>query len=375
VVVGPLAEYADGLRGVLALAGYRPGSVERQVGVLAHLSRWLRFEGLAAGELTAGRVEEFADARRAAGYQRGLTVRSLATVVDFLRAEAVVPPPAVAEVTPVDVVVEAYRCWLVSERGSAPRTVGRYVGTARRFLAERSGSGGGGGGVEGLSAEEVHAFLLRECARLSVGAAKGRVSELRSLLRFLYLERHTEVLLASAVPGVAGWHGATLPRTLEAGQVAGLLASCDRSRPTGRRDFAILIVLARLGLRAAEVAGLELDDIDWRAGEIVVRSKGRRQDVLPLPADVGEALAAYVADDRPRVVCRSVFIRGRAGVPVVSAHWLRHTLATELLRRGAPLVEISQLLRHRDPAATVMYAKVDRGALRLVARPWPAGAP
>jgi integrase/recombinase XerD len=242
---------------------------------------------------------------------------------------------------------------------------------------------------------DVVEFLVREYARLTVGAGKGRVAELRSLLRFLYLMGLTSLPLATAVPPVAGWRDTKVPTGIATDDVQRLLESCDRRSSGGIRDFAILTVVARLGLRSAEVARLELDDIDWRAGEIVVRGKARRQDRLPLPSDVGEALTAYLCDARPPAPIRQVFLAQkapkrairpdlvsdvarraceRAGVPRVGAHRLRHALATELLRRGATLVEVGQILRHRDLATTAVYAKVDLGSLRSVALPWPGAA-
>jgi site-specific recombinase XerD len=297
--------------------------------------------------------------------------------------------------TPLDVLVERYHGWLVEDRGLATRTIGRYEGTARRFLEDRRVAvAARTTGVEDLSGADVTAFLLGECSRLAVGSAKGRVAELRSLLRFLFLEGLTPMALATAVPPVAGWHDSGLPTTLAASEVSALLVNCDRTQLTGLRDFAILTLLARLGLRAAEVAGLKLGDVDWQAGEIAIRGKGRRDDRLPLPVDVGEALVAYLANGRPRVESRTLFLSCRAplralhpnsisrvvwcaclraGLAPVSAHRLRHTLATEMLRHGAALAEISQVLRHRDLATTAVYAKVDRVALRAVAQPWPAG--
>jgi len=189
--------------------------------------------------------------------------------------------------------------------------------------------------------------------------------------------------------------GGQLPRALPSELVAALLASCDSSTLTGRRDFAILTVLVRLGLRAGEVAGLELEDIDWHHGELVVRGKGARRDRLPVPVDVGEALVAYLAGGRPQVECRAVFLRvhapitsmtysnvselvrracRRAGIAPVSAHRLRHSAATTMLRNGASLNEVGQVLRQSRPATTAMYAKVDRVALRALAQPWPRTA-
>ena len=312
-------------------------------------------------------------------------------MLGFLRGLGVVPAENVGA-TPVELLVGRYRVWLVEDRGLAARTVGRYEMTARRFLASRA-SATGGCGAEGLSGVDVTGFLLAECSRVSVGSAKGRVAELRSLLRFLFVEGLTATALAAAVPPVAGWRDTALPPTLSRVQVTAMLDSCDRATVTGCRDFAILMVLARLGLRAAEAAGLTLDDLDWRAGEVVVRGKGRRDDRLPLPVDVGEAIAAYVGGSRPRVACRAVFLTRyapmRAMAPVtvskvavaasrraglaeaVPAHRLRHGLAADMLRHGAVLADISQVLRHRDLATTAIYAKVDHAALRELALDWP----
>jgi site-specific recombinase XerD len=266
----------------------------------------------------------------------------------------------------------------------------RYETLARRFLGERVASGNERG-AENLTGADVSAFLVRECARVSVGSAKGRVAELRSFLRFLHLRGFTELALADAVPPVAGWRETGIPQTIARGEVERLLDGCDRSRLDGVRDFAILMLLARLGLRSVEVARLELDDLDWRRGELVVCGKARRQDPLPLPSDVGEALAAYLSL-RGAHNARRVFLTlraptrpirpdlvgdvvqracKRAGVAHVGAHRLRHTLASELLREGASLIDISQVLRHRDLATTAIYAKIDLGRLRQVAQPWP----
>jgi site-specific recombinase XerD len=359
---------------------------------MAHLSQWMADEGTDPGELSQDRVEQFLAVLRMQ-WTRPPTVRTLAPLLCWLRERHVIPPVMITPAsTPLDALVRRYHDWLVEDRGLAIRTVRRYEGTARRFLEARRTVAGRSTGVEGLSGADVTTFLLGECARLAVGSAKGVVTDVRSLLRFLFLANLTPTALAAAVPPVAGWRETGLPATLAASEVRALLDSCDQGHTTGRRDFAILTLLARLGLRAAEVAGLELEHVDWRAGEIVVRGKGRRVDRLPLPVDVGEALAAYLADGRPRVTCRGLFVTRqppvramhphtvsgvvrsaclRAHLAPVGAHRLRHALASELLRRGAALPEIGQVLRHRHLTSTAVYAKVDRVALRAVARPWP----
>ena len=272
-------------------------------------------------------------------------------------------------------------------------TVLRYETLARRFLSGRV-SATDELGVADLDGAVVSRFLLGECGRVCLGSAKGKVAELRSLLRFLHVRGLVARSLAESVPGVAGWRETTIPPTMPRADIERLLAGCDRSTLGGARDHAMLMLLARLGLRSIEIARLQLDDLDWRAGEVLVRGKARRDDRLPIPADVGAALAEYLAL-RGRRDCRSVFLTLRApirpiraelvgdvvqrhcrqaGVPHVGPHRLRHTLATEMLARGAALVEISQVLRHSDLATTAIYAKVDLGRLRQVARTWPGAA-
>jgi integrase/recombinase XerD len=238
-------------------------------------------------------------------------------------------------------------------------------------------------------------FVLAECASRSVGSAKYIVCGLRSLLRYLYVAGHIDAALDAAVPSAAGWRLASLPITFGPDEVARLLASCDRRTTFGRRDYAVLVVLSRLGLRAGEVAALELGDIDWRVGEVVVRGKGRRAERLPLPVDVGEALTGWLRRGRPQCEATTVFTRVRAphraltstgasnivraasvraGLPAVHAHRLRHTAATEMLRAGASLREVGQVLRHASVLSTAIYAKVDHNRLRTLAVPWPGAA-
>jgi len=349
---------------------------------------------LGPGDLTAARFGEFS-AVCAAGIERPVGYRTLGALVGYLRDLGVVPEAGVGA-TPVDELVDRYRSWMVEDRALAARTIGRYEETARRFLAARVGRRGGGCGAEDLAGSEVFGFLLAETERVSVGSAKGRVAELRSLLRFLFLEGWTTSPLAVSIPPVAGWRDTTLPATLSRSQVEAIVAAHDTTTATGRRNYAIVLVLARLGLRAAEVGALQLEDVDWRAGQLIVRGKARRDDSLPLPADVGKAIAAYLTDGRPQTPCRAVFITRfaplkelasqsvskivydasrRAGMdPPVCSHRLRHALATNMLAAGVRLPDIGQVLRHRDLATTAVYAKVDHTALRELAIAWPQTA-
>ncbi len=387
---GWLGLQVEGYRAWLADRGYTPATVRNMLKDLGQVGVWMSVAGLDAGQLDEDAMAAFLAARQAAGRRRALGPRAMVPLLSYLR-EAGVTPAARPPQELLGALLGEYRIWLVQERGLAAATVLRYENTARRFLQQQA-MAGGVLDPAGLAGADVTAFLLRECGRVSAGSAKGRVAELRAVLRFLYLQGLTPLRLGTAVPPVGGWRLAALPPTMTAADVQLLLDSCDRGTDTGVRDLAIITLVARLGLRSVEVARLELADVDWRAGELVVRGKARRQDRLPLPADVGEALAAYLARSRTPAGARRLFLtckapRGpiradlvgdvveracrRAGVPRVGPHRLRHALAAELLRQGAGLAAISQVLRHQDLATTALYAKVDLDTLRHVAQPWP----
>ena len=388
-VSGPLALWEAPYRSWLAAQGFTPGTIGDVMFHLDGLSGWLERERVAVSELTPERVGEFERERLAAGYCRRWA-RCARLPLRFLREVGAAPQiPAPARVDgPVERVLVDYRAYLARERGLAEDTIGNYERVARLFLVDclevRRLA------LEELTAADVSAFLARECPKRSVSGARSLVFMLRPLLRYLHVTGRIGAPLRWSLPAVADLRDRSLPRGLDAATVGKLLASCDRRRTVGRRDYAILLLMARLGLRAGEVAALALDDLDWRAGEIVVHGKGDRDDRLPLPIDVGEALVDYLRD-RPRADSRIVFMRvlapagplghgvksvvptacERAGVPVVGAHRLRHTTATGMLSAGASLPEIAQVLRHRQLRSTVIYAKVDRKALRPLGLPWP----
>jgi site-specific recombinase XerD len=393
-VTGPLGRYAAGFVAELVEAGYRPNSAAVQLRLLAHLSRWLEREGLEPGELRERQLERFR-LEDLAGV-RGLWIADgLVPLLTYLRQLGVVPSADEPARSSVELLLDRYREYLLVERGLTAGTARGYLDCVRPFLAMRAGADGGLE-LAGLTPNDVLGFVLADCERGPRRSAKLMVTALRSLLVFLHVEGMTGRPLAQVVPSVAFWRLQGLPRGLDADQVRALLASCDAETLNGRRDLAILLLLVRLGMRRGEVAGLRLDDIDWRAGELLVRGKGPRVERLPLPSDVGEALVAYLRDGRPADTrTRAVFMRvrapraaitppgvtqvvvsasKRAGLGEVTAHRLRHTAASELLRHGAPLVEIGQLLRHRTELTTTIYAKVDRDRLRELALPWPGGA-
>lgn len=387
---GLMAVHVEPFGEWLRAAGYTPGSTRGLLMVMGQLGRWME-SSVEQEQLTLADLDSFAEWLRCRSAHRVPRLRGNDPLRSYLIEAGVVRLPALPPPGEVDVLLDGFRGWMIDERGLAAGTVLRYENTARRFLNERHLACGSGFITE-LTARDVVGFLVVECGRVSAGSAKGRVVELRALLRYLFLHGFTSRSLAVAIPPVAGWHGTTIPKTITAARIEELIASCDVTTPTGRRDRAVMLLVARLGLRSVEVVNLELGDIDWRAGEIVVRGKARREDRMPLPFEVGEAITDYLMSGRPTSTSRRVFLTAKApirpipparvndicrracvriGIGRVGAHRLRHTLASELLRHGSTIVEISQVLRHRDLATTAIYAKVDLDTLRQVALPWP----
>jgi integrase/recombinase XerD len=392
---GPLVSFAEGFWQGLLGQGHPPGGAKHHLVLMGQLNRWMSDQGLEAEDLTPAVAERFLVSRRACGQRRVPTLASLAPLFDYLRSQRVLPLEQPTVPTRRDELVERYQRHLAGGRGLTPATVLRYERFARRFLAGRSAGTGGETGAEGLTSAEVSAWMLEAGSRLTVESAKREAADLRALLRFLYLDGILAADLGGAMPPVAAWRGTRLPQTMSAADVDAVLDSCDRSTVSGRRDRAILVLLARLGLRSGEVAALRLGDVDWRAGEITVRGKARRTDRLPLLAEVGEALVAYLAGGRPGSGCPQLILTlyapprpihpssitnvvyracRRAGLARAGEHLLRHALATEMLRRGGDLTEIAQVLRQSDLGTTAGYAKIDRAALRMVTRPWPGVA-
>lgn len=388
---GSLIEHGRGFRGYLLELGYSASAANKHLQLLADLSHWLEREDICTDELAAASIERFFRRRRAQGRANLRTPRSLDPLLAYLRQLGVIKaPPQPVLTDPVEVFLDGYHGYLMVERGLVKGTARFYLHVARLFVSERRGEQG----IDwrSLRAVDVTGFTTRICRVRGVSSARQVVSALRCLLRYVRLEGLTELALDEAVLSVAGWNP-SLPRGISPVAVRALLSSCDRRRPIGRRDYAILMLLCRLGLRGGEVVGLTLDDIDWRAGEIVVAGKGGRRDRLPFPADVGAALVNYLRQDRPRIGGRAVFVRQfapirglattgairsvlarachRAGIAYVNPHRLRHTLASEMLAAGVSLGDIGQVLGHRGSVVTATYAKVDLQALRMVARRWP----
>ena len=394
---GPLASHIGGFAAQLSRKGYAQNTVHAKCAVLADLSRWLERRRLPLAALDEGRLTQFLATLRRRGEARRGDPATGQQLLGYLRDRDDIAAAAQRiDRTAAACLTRDFEEFLHCERGLSRSTVVSYLPIVRSFLDERFGRKALR--LEQLRAQDLHGFILREVQRVSRSHGKGVVTALRSFLRFLLQRGAIRTDLARMLPGVASWRLSHLPKTLSPEQVERLLACCDRSTSSGKRDYAILLLLARLGLRGGEVLAMTLDDLDWECGEMVVRGKGQRLERLPLPADVGVALACYLCDVRPVCATRRLFIRmkapqqGLAGPVAIccivrralrragldpelkGAHLLRHSLATNLLRRGASLSEIGQLLRHRQPTTTQIYAKVDIAALRGIALPWPRGA-
>jgi integrase/recombinase XerD len=391
-VSGPLAAEVHAFRAELIRRGYTARTSQDNAYVLACLSRWLEAEGLAPADLIAAQLERFARARREEGYRRWRTVRSLRLLLRHLREKGLVPASGEPEADdPAGRMLDAFGRYLRTERQLAERTVGLRVHLVRPFLAGLAGPDGAVR-LDQVSPAAVAAFVAGRSRVYAIGSVKQVTVALRSLLRYLFAAGLTDRDLSPSVPPVAGWRMSGLPAGSADGDVAAMLAGCDRSTAIGARDFAVLMLMSRLGLRACEIARMRLHDVDWRSGELSVRGKGGRIDRLPLPADVGDAVAGYLRLRRSPSACREVFLRTcgpdapmsrqsavmvprrageRAGLPAIGAHRLRHRAATLVVNNGGSLAEAAQLLRHGSETVTAIYAKVDRAALAAVACPWP----
>lgn len=387
---GALEPYMHGFAAELTRLGYRPNAAYNQLLLAAGLGRWLDQHGVPLSELTDRQATAFLAWRRQSGYRQWLSEKALIPLMPYLRSvEAIAAASIPAPAAPVDALLGRYRAWLIGERGVAVVTARCYLGLVRPFVAGRDAVR-----LAEITAADVISFVLASCARHRDGTAKLTVTALRSFLLFLHVDGHLPRPLAHVVPKVARSRLAGVPRGLDPRYVRALMDGCDRGTSAGLRDYAVLAVLSRLGLRAGEVARLRLEEIDWRNGQLQVTGKGNQVDLLPLPTDVGAAIAAYLQHGRPAPVdgARLVFLRARAphrgltaggvsalvrdaalraGLAPVGAHRLRHTLAEQMLSAGVALPQIGRVLRHRRTLTTAIYAKVDLDGLRTLARPWP----
>jgi site-specific recombinase XerD len=393
---GPLKKHLDAYAAVVAEQGYAPNSIRSQIVVIADLSQWLQQKRIEVASLDSNVVDRFLKTRGRPDAVRHGEARALDRFLSLLRQSGVVK---LRQSQPIESarqrVIEGFRRYLLQERRLSSATPHNYVPVIDQFLCERFP--GKAFNLSAIRAVDVTSFVRRHAPQLSPGRASLMVTALRSFFRYLLLRGEVRTDLAACVPTVPRWSFSSLPKYLSAEAVQRVLKGCDRQTPIGRRNYAILLLLARLGLRAGEVVALDLDDIDWKEGLIAIRGKGGKSVLLPMPVDVGEAIADYLRRDRPRCSVRRVFIRDRAPLigfrnslaistlamralklagiesPHTGAHVFRHSLATSLLREGCSLDEIGELLRHQSPNTTTIYAKVDVTALRTLALPWPGG--
>lgn len=392
---GPLAVHIDSFAERLLNQGYAINTCKAKVLLVTNLSHWVERKQLQISDLDEQKINEFIKYRTIHYRSNRYENPTLRDFLVHLRGAGIVPVPAPAADTSLGRIESSFARYLDQERGLSQATIDTYIPIARRFLSERFGTDIIL--IEKLIPPDITQFILHHAHIGSPSRAKLVVTALRSFLYFLYQRGQTATDLSKFVPTVANWRLSELPKFLKPEEVERLLQGCDQSSPGGQRDYTILLLLARLGLRAGEVVHMVLDDIFWATGEFIVRGKSARQDRLPLPQDVGEALATYICHGRPRCSSRKVFIRmkaphqGFSGSCAISdivrrafaraklyrerkgAHLLRHSLATEMLRQGASLTEIGEILRHQLSHTTEIYAKVAVAELKSLAQPWIGG--
>ena len=394
---GPLIGDLAGFAAELAAQGYAAFTAERKLRLVKDLSGWLDQQGLGVDALDEQLFRAFLCARRVRSRPNGEATTGKQLLRHLRKCGRVPAAPAVAGYDgPIERIERAYEHFLVHERGLSPATVRRYLCIVHTFLTEQFGTQAVI--LETLVAQDANRFILRHARRLSRSHAKLFATALRSFLRHLYRRGDLCADLASAVPPVMHWRRSGLPKALAPGQVERIIESCDLGTATGRRNRAILLLLARLGLRVGEVTRLSLDDLDWNRGVVMVSGKSHRREPLPLSREVGEALVAWLCRGRPpcstrrlfvtlrppyrafadtttvRDVVRRSMVRIGIDAPFKGSHLMRHSLATAMLGHGASLEDIGQILRHRHPETTQIYAKVDLEALRDLAPAWPGGA-
>lgn len=390
LVVGPLEAYAPAVAQELARNGYTPFSAIQHVAFVAHLSHWMDNGHHGPEDLTTEILQEYFNDRREAGYVNYRTMKSAGPLLRVLASRDILITSEAKPSAP-QLLLDRFGDYLARVRGLATGTVTTYTGRIRPLARSRLETGGAG--FDDLNVADVRRFLSQRCAGEAASSAQLTVSALRAFLEFLHQEDTALSVQAAAVPSAARWTRAALPRDLDSGSVTVLLAGCDRDTGVGARDYAIMLLLSRIGLRAGEVAGLELGDMHWGAGEFLVHGKGDHLARFPLPVEVGEAIVEYLRRDRPTETNHSAVFLGhkaphnpltssglssavartsrRAGLGTIHAHRLRHTAATQMLNRGASLAEIGLVLGHQRQLTTAIYAKVDREGLRTLTRAWP----
>jgi len=392
----PLLPYLAAFERLLCSQGYAPPTIRLKLRLVRDFGLWLMERAVGLKDLSAEHAERYLRHRARHLRPRTDDIVGLRQLLDLLRKKGMVAQRRVCKQSmPLDRLVDQYALYLREERAVAPVTVALYSRVARGFLAQSFGEGRLN--LSALRTIVVLTFVQRQAARGSRKTAAYACSALRSFLDYLRYRGDVTIKLSAAVPTVANWSMPSIPRSIAPDHLRRVLASCNRRSAVGSRDYAILLLLARLGLRAGAVVALELDDVDWQAATLRVRGKGGHAHMLPLPVEVGEAIAAYLKIGRPISTNRRLFLRSRAPIqgfkssvavlsvvrqaliragidpPSKGAHQFRHALASEMLRRGASLLEIGQILDHRNPQTTAIYAKVDLASLHTLALAWPGG--
>ncbi len=391
---GELSAHVSTFMSVVSDLGYSPSTIQTQVKLLKSFMRWIEKNHVVASNIDEGITDRFLIESARKGTVRRGDNRTLRRFLDHLRIEGAIPhaKPTFND-SPMTFLKNRYEDYLQKERGLSADAGLRYWPYIQRFLLERFGDKPMR--FCQLVPQDIDHFILSHAHKRTPKSAQLMVSALRSFLRFLFRFGETKRDISTAVPTVAAWRLSDVPKYIKPEEVECLLDSCNRTTSVGRRNYSILLLIARLGLRAGEIVALELGDINWRTAELTVRGKGQFYDRLPLPQSVGEALAVYLKNDRPKCSTRRVFVRTKApyrglkdpstvstivrrtleksglNTPSKGAHLLRHSLATNMLRNGASMTEIGELLRHRSPNSTEIYAKVDIEGLRSIVRIWP----
>lgn len=393
---GPLGAYIDDFAQLLSEQCYTRECARRRLRLIAEFSHWLWGHHLTLGDITVASANRFLlwrARRRPVGYSSAACLKAFFEML--YRKGAVTTPVGAVKRTPIDDILGEFSLYLQQERALALGTIANYLLDARKFLVHRFRTGSID--LSKLTVAQVIESVRHLALPISRKRAKVMTSALRAFLRYARYQDLIRSNLAAGVPAIADWSVASIPKGLPPEHVKRALAACDRKTVIGRRDYAILLLLARLGLRAGEVCSLQLEDIDWDSGSLTVRGKGNYRAQLPLATDVGKAIAAYLKHGRQRSLSRSLFLKtcapvanlnsgtiglivnkalARAGINGCrkGAHQFRHALATKMLRQGASLAEIGEILGHQRPQTTAIYAKVDIASLRMLAFPWPGGA-
>ena len=389
-----LGAHINTFKSIVSDLGYSPSTIRSQLNLLRSFTKWVQGNHVVIAKINEGITDRFlTESGRKGAIRRGDN-RTLHRFLDHLRVEGAIPhPEPPLNESPLADLKSRYEDYLLKERGLSTVTGSRYWPYIQRFLVARFGDNPMRLGE--LCPQDIDHFLLRHAHERTPKAAQLMVSAMRSFLRFLFRYGETRRDLSTAVPTVPSWRLSEVPKYIKPEEIELVLEACDRTTSVGRRNYSILLLIARLGLRAGEVVALELGDINWRTSELTIRGKGQSCDRLPLPQSAGEALVIYLKNDRPKCSTRRVFVRSRApyrgfrdsttvstivgrtversglSTPSKGAHLLRHSLATGMLRKGASMAEIGELLRHRSPNSTEIYAKVDIEGLRSIARVWP----